>query len=96
MNGICATLAIIVSIIMLLKTRCCNSQQYRGNKQYYTELDRNYGGRRQDVLEGQFVNVEQQQQQQQQQQQDQNNDAVPVVITGEEYTYMFGEKRASI
>ena len=75
MKGIYIT---IVNILMqLLQSPFVSSQQ----SQY--EFDRNYGGRRQDDLQGQFVNVEQQQQQQQQAQTEEANDSpVPVVITG--------------
>ena len=71
--------------------RCCNPQQYVQN--YYTEFDRNYAGRRQDsgqVLQGQFVpvqqdpgQVEQAEQVAQAQQAEASADPpVPVVITG--------------
>ena len=67
-----ATLVFLV-IILFSKTIVSNCQQY--SEEYYTEFDKNYGGRSKDILRGQFVPAELQQQllppppQQQQQQQ---------------------------
>jgi len=62
-----------------------SQSQYNYDYQYY-EADRNYGGRRQDVLQGQIVDVRQQKQRQQQQQQEEDaelvDNPVPVVIKG--------------
>ena len=59
--------------MQLLQSPFVSSQQ----SQY--EFDRNYGGRRQDDLQGQFVNVEQERQTQTEEAKD---PPVPVVITG--------------
>ena len=52
----------------------------------YQEADRNYGGRRQDVLRGQFVEVAQQQEADA----EYVDDPVPVVIRGEYWVVKLG------